>query len=134
MAASMLSKRVPMLTRTLKGLSASQTLLNINSQNGLLLQTASYNPKPLKLNIKEPYIPDKDSEKTPEWQETARYDRKLYGRYGSASGINPESLWPNEQQLEKIIAEENEWHPPLEVMLKNIEAREKQETEKRLAK
>lgn len=130
----MLWKRVAMLTRTLKGLSASQTLLSVNSQNGLLLQTASYNPKPLRLNIKEPYVPDKDSEKTPEWQKTARYDRKLYGRYGSASGINPESLWPNQEQLEKIIAEENEWHPPLEVMLKNIEAREKQETEKRLAK
>lgn len=122
------------LTRTINGLSASKTLLTVYSQHGLFLQTASYNPKPLKLNLKEPYIPDKDSEKTPEWQKTARYDRKLYGRYGSASGISPESLWPSHKQLDKIIAQENEWHPPLEVMLKNIEAREKQENEKRLAK
>lgn len=130
----MLSKRIAMLTRTINGLSVSKTLLNVYLQNGLFFQTASYNPKPLKLNLKEPYIPDKESEKTPEWQKTAQYDRKLYGRYGSASGINPKSLWPSHKQLEKIIAEENEWHPPLEVMLKNIEARDKQENEKRLAK
>lgn len=123
-----------MLCRTLKGVYASETVLSVNSQSGILLQTASYNPKPLKLNLHDPYIPDKDSEKTPEWQKTERYDRKLFGRYGSASGINHASLWPNHEQLDKIIAEEKEWHPPLDVMIKNIKIREKQETEKRLAK
>lgn len=123
-----------MLCRTLKGVYASETVLSVNSQSGILLQTASYNPKPLKLNLHNPYIPDKDSEKTPEWQKTERYDGKLFGRYGSASGINPASLWPNHEQLDKIIAEEKEWHPPLDVMIKNIKIREKQETEKRLAK
>ncbi|KAF1379986.1 hypothetical protein PFLUV_G00181770 [Perca fluviatilis] len=134
MAASMLCRRTAMLCRTLKGLSCSKTVFSANSQSGFLLQAASYNPRPLKLNLREPYVPDKDNEKTPEWQKTARYDRKLFGRYGSASGIDPALLWPSHEQLDKIIAEEQEWHPPLEVMLKNIEAREKQETEKRLAK
>ncbi|KAF3699660.1 Growth arrest and DNA damage-inducible proteins-interacting protein 1 [Channa argus] len=106
----------------------------VRTKCGLILPTASYNPKPLKLNLREPYIPDKDSEKTPDWQKTAHYDRKLFGRYGSASGIDPTSLWPSQEQLDKIIAEEREWHPPLEVLLKNIEAKEKEETEKRLAK
>lgn len=130
----MLCRRAAVLCRTLKGIPASQTVLSVNPQSGLLLQTASYNPKPLKLNLREPFLPDKDSEKTPEWQKTARYDRKLFGRYGSASGIDPASLWPSREQLDKIIAEENEWHPPLGVMLKNIEVKEKQETERRLAK
>ncbi|XP_076609575.1 large ribosomal subunit protein mL64 [Chaetodon auriga] len=134
MAASMLCRRTAVLCRVLKGISSSKTVLSANSQSGLLLQTASYNPKPLRLNLHGPYIPDKDSEKTPEWQKTARYDRKLFGRYGSASGIDPASLWPSHEQLDKIIAEENEWNPPLEVMLKNIEAKEKQEADKRLAK
>ncbi|KAK9535700.1 hypothetical protein VZT92_008067 [Zoarces viviparus] len=134
MAASMLCRRTAMLCRTLKGLSCSKTVLFADSESGLLLQTASYNPKPLKLNIREPYIPDKDSEKTPEWQKTGRYDKKLFGRYGSASGIDPASLWPSHEKLDKLIAEEHEWHPPLEVMLKNIEAKEKVESEKRLAK
>lgn len=104
------------------------------SPGGFLLQTACYNPKPLRLNLKDPYIPEKDSENTPEWQKSAKYDRKLFGRYGSASGIDPASLWPSHAELDKIIAEENEWHPPLEVMLKNIEAREKEEAEKRREK
>lgn len=134
MAASVLCRRAVLLCSSLKGASASKTVLSVSSQSGLLSQTASYNPKPLKLNLSGPYIPDKDSEKTPEWQKTARYDRKLFGRYGSASGIDPASLWPSHEQLDKVIEEENEWHPPLEVMLKNIELKEKQETEKRLAK
>lgn len=130
----MLCRRTAVLCRTLKGISSSKTVLSAGSQGGFLLQTASYNPKPLKVNLREPYLPDKDSEKTPEWQKTARYDRKLFGRYGSASGIDPAALWPSPEQLEKIVAEEREWHPPLSVMLRNIEAKERQETEKRLAK
>ncbi|KAG7237446.1 hypothetical protein INR49_032292 [Caranx melampygus] len=131
MAASMLSRRTAVFCRTLQGISSCKPT---NIPCGLVLQTASYNPKPLKRNLTEPYIPDKNDEKTPEWQRTARYDRKLFGRYGSASGIDPASLWPSHEELDKIIAEENEWHPPLEVMLKNIEIREKEETAKRLAK
>nr|XP_046271388.1 growth arrest and DNA damage-inducible proteins-interacting protein 1 [Scatophagus argus] len=134
MAASMLHRRTTVLCRALKGISLSKTVLSANPQSGFLLQTASYNPKPLKLNLRDPYIPDKNSDKTPDWQKTARHDKKLFGRYGSASGIDPASLWPSHEHLDKIIVEENEWHPPLEVMLKNIEAREKEETEKRLAK
>lgn len=134
MAASMLCRRTAVLCRSLTGISSPKTVLSASCRNGLLLQTASYNPRPLKLNLREPYIPDKDSEETPEWQKTARYDRKLFGRYGSASGVDPASLWPSHEELDKIITEENEWHPPLEVMQKNIEAREKLETEKRLAK
>lgn len=134
MAASMLCRRTAALCRTLKDFSSCKAVLSVNSPCGSLSQTASYNPKPLKLNLRNPYIPDKDSEKTPEWQKTARYDKKLFGRYGSVSGIDPASLWPTHEELEKIIAEETQWHPPIEVMLKNIEAREKEESEKRLAR
>ncbi|XP_007573165.2 growth arrest and DNA damage-inducible proteins-interacting protein 1 isoform X2 [Poecilia formosa] len=134
MAASMLVQRTAALCGTLKGASLSKAILPVNCRCGFVLQTASYNPKRLWLNLRDPYIPDKDSDKTPEWQKTSRYDRKLFGRYGSASGVPPASLWPSSEELEKIIAEEKEWHPPLEVMLKKIEARQQEETEKRLAK
>lgn len=134
MAASVLCRRAAALCRSLTGFSASKTVLSANSQSGVILQTASYNPKPLKLNLYKPYIPDKDSERTPEWQKTAKYDRKLFGRYGTSSGIDPASLWPTHEQLDRIVAEEKEWHPPLEVMLKNIVAKEKEQTQKRLAK
>lgn len=130
----MLCGRAAAFCRTLQGFSAAKTVLSAHPRGGVLLQTASYNPKPLKLELSKPYIPDKDSERTPEWQKTAKYDRKLFGRYGTASGIDPASLWPTHEQLDRIIAEEKEWHPPLEVMLKSIEAKEKEQTQKRLAK
>lgn len=100
----------------------------------LLPQTASYNPKPLKLNLRDPFIPDRNSDRTPEWQKTDRYDRKLFGRLGSASGVDPASLWPNSEQLEQLIAEEKQWFPPLEVLVKRIEAKEKEENDKRIEK
>ncbi|XP_069566361.1 large ribosomal subunit protein mL64 [Brachyistius frenatus] len=134
MAAAVLCRRTAVLCRSLKGTSSSKAVLSASSQCGFLLQTASYNPKPLKLNLRDVYIPDKDSEKTPEWQKTARFDKKLFGRYGSASGIQPASLWPSHEQLDKMITEEKEWNPPLEELLKDVAAKEKEETEKRLAK
>ncbi|XP_037647194.1 growth arrest and DNA damage-inducible proteins-interacting protein 1 [Sebastes umbrosus] len=133
MAGSVLCRRTVMSWRTLKPLNLNP-LTGICCSKPLVLQTASYNPRPLRLNLREPFIPDRDSEKTPEWQKTAKYDRKLFGRYGSASGIDPASLWPSHEQLDQIIAEEQEWHPPLEVMLKNIAAKDKLETETRSAK
>ncbi|KAJ7992667.1 hypothetical protein DPEC_G00281050 [Dallia pectoralis] len=81
-----------------------------------------------------PYIPDKDCEKTPAWQKTAKYDRKLFGRYGFSSGIEPDNLWPSHDQLDEMIAEELEWNPPLEVMLRNVETKEMEANAKRLAR
>lgn len=126
MAASMLCRRTAALCGSFKKVPSPCC--------GVLLQTASYNPKPLWLNITKPYIPDRDSEKTPEWQKTAHYDAKLYGRYGSASGVDPTKLWPSHGRLEKIIAEETEWQPTLETMLENIQLKEKELAKKRLEK
>ncbi|KAF7220574.1 large ribosomal subunit protein mL64 [Nothobranchius furzeri] len=134
MAASALSQRAGVFLRTFKALTSSKAAVPVTCRCGALLQSAGYNPKPLRLNLRDPYIPDKDDEKTPEWQKTARFDRKLFGRYGSASGVDPASLWPSHRELEDMVAEESQWHPPLEVMLKNIEAKAAEETAKRLAK
>ncbi|KAK3553264.1 hypothetical protein QTP86_032782 [Hemibagrus guttatus] len=98
---------------------------------GMLI--AGYNPKPLRLNLKEPYVPDRNSEKTPEWQKTDKYERKIFARYGFASGVDPAKLWPTAAQLEELIQEEKQWHPPLEEMLKNIAVKEKEKADKRLA-
>ncbi|KAJ8254269.1 hypothetical protein COCON_G00208810 [Conger conger] len=75
---------------------------------------------------------DKGSEKTPEWQKTTRYDRKLFGRYGSASGIDTAKLWPRSGELGALIAEEKEWHPSLEEILANVTAKKNEEEKKRL--
>lgn len=100
-----------------------------------VVPSVGYHARPLKLNLGgEPYIPDKSSDKTPEWQRSHRFDRKLYGRHGDASGIEPATLWPSAAELEALMEEEAEWQPTLDVMLKNIDAREKEEAAKRTAK
>uniref|UniRef100_A0A6Q2ZQ86 Large ribosomal subunit protein mL64 n=1 Tax=Esox lucius TaxID=8010 RepID=A0A6Q2ZQ86_ESOLU len=134
MAAYMLCRRTAMFCWAIRGLSSIKSYIPVSAQCGLLQQIAHYNPKPLKLNLKNPYIPDKDSENTPEWQKTAKYDRKLFGRYGFSSGVNPAELWPSHAQLEEMIAEEREWNPPLEVLLKNVEAKEMEANAKRLGR
>ncbi|XP_053300126.1 growth arrest and DNA damage-inducible proteins-interacting protein 1 [Pleuronectes platessa] len=130
MAASVLCRRTAVLCRTFRGIAP----VPAGCQSGTVQQTAAYNPKPLRLNLRDPHIPDKLSERTPEWQKTARYDGKLFGRYGSVSGVDPAALWPSHEQLDGIIAEEKQWQPPLEEMLRSIELKEKEETGKRLAK
>ncbi|XP_065134147.2 large ribosomal subunit protein mL64 [Paramisgurnus dabryanus] len=126
MAASLLCRRTALL------FDITQLSSKLNFLPAIIQQVAHYNPRPLWVNIKNPYIPDKSSEKTPDWQKTDKYDRKLFGRYGLSSGVNPAKLWPSHAKLEEMIAEEREWHPPLEVMLENIAAREKEKTEKRM--
>ncbi|TSK87531.1 Growth arrest and DNA damage-inducible proteins-interacting protein 1 [Bagarius yarrelli] len=130
MAASLLSKRNVVLL----GFSSLKSFIPLVSGNNVLQLIAGYNPKPIRLNLKDPYIPDRNSEKTPEWQKTEKYERKLFARYGFASGVDPVKLWPTAAQLEEIIQEEKQWHPPLEEMLKNIAAKQKERDDKRLAR
>ncbi|CAB1420570.1 unnamed protein product [Pleuronectes platessa] len=96
MAASVLCRRTAVLCRTFRGIAP----VPAGCQSGTVQQTAAYNPKPLRLNLRDPHIPDKLSERTPEWQKTARYDGKLFGRYGSVSGVEPTALWPSHEQLD----------------------------------
>lgn len=124
MAASLLSRRTALF---LFGVSKLNSFIPAAVQ-----QIANYNPRPLRLNIKDPYIPNKESERTPDWQKTEKYERRLFGRYGRASGVDPTKLWPSHARLEELMAEEREWHPPIEVMLENIAAREKEKAQKRM--
>ena len=132
MAAPVLAVRTGILFRSFKNFTTLKPFIPAIPQYGV--QTANYHPKPLKWNLKDPYIPDKASERTPEWQRTDKFDRKLYGRYGEASGIDPATLWPTGEKLEEMIKDEAEWQPTLEVMLKNISLREEEEAAKRRAK
>ncbi|XP_063080186.1 large ribosomal subunit protein mL64 [Engraulis encrasicolus] len=123
MAASVLGRRVAFLT------DAVSVSLNIFSpkicSRAILLQSSGYHAKP-RFNGQEPYIPDKQSARTPEWQKTAKNDRKLFGRYGSSSGIDPSTLWPTPAQLDAIIEDEKQWQASLEEMLHNIAVKDKE--------
>ncbi|KAL2101007.1 hypothetical protein ACEWY4_002768 [Coilia grayii] len=132
MAASVLGRRAALLTDAISvSLKAFSPII---CYHGVLLQTAGYHANPSRFNVKEPFIPDKQNERTPEWQKTAKHDRKLFGRYGSSSGIDPSTLWPSRAQLEEIIAEEKQWQPSLEEMLQNIAVKDKELADKRRAR
>lgn len=118
----------------LLGFSTVKAFIPTVSGNNVVQLVAGYNPKPLKLNLKDPYIPDRSSEKTPEWQKTDKYERKIFARYGVASGVDPVKLWPTAAQLDELIQEEKQWHPPLEEMLKRIAVKEKEIADKKLAR
>lgn len=132
MAASVLSKRTALLVDAISF--SLNTFAPRISSCGVLQQIVSYHAKLSKVNVKEPYIPDKQSERTPVWQKTAKYDRKLFGRYGAASGIDPAKLWPSHSQLDEIITEEKEWQPSLEQMVQNITIKDKELADKRRAR
>ncbi|XP_077326442.1 large ribosomal subunit protein mL64 [Lithobates pipiens] len=88
---------------------------------------AGYHAKPVPLNLSGVYIPDPADPKTKAWQKGPAFEAKLYGRYGSASGVSPERLWPSPEELQRIEGEEKEWYPSLGEMLSRVEAKEREE-------
>ncbi|XP_075062828.1 large ribosomal subunit protein mL64 [Mixophyes fleayi] len=87
---------------------------------------AGYHARPRAWGLDRIYKPDPSDPETKEWHKGPAYEAKLYGRFGSASGVNPESLWPNQEQLRAIEEEEREWFPGLREMLNRVEAKERE--------
>lgn len=133
MAASVLNRRASQMWCLLKGIWPLYAPLPVSTCCNLI-QVANYNSRPLRLNIKDAYIPDWNSERTPEWQKTDKFERKLYGRLGSASGVDPTRLWPSPEQLSEMVAEERGWYPSLQEMQKNIAVKERELAKKRQAR
>ncbi|KAM9312064.1 large ribosomal subunit protein mL64 [Gastrophryne carolinensis] len=100
---------------------------------------AAYHAKPRKLGLSGIYKPDPEDPNTKPWHKGPEYEAKLYGRYGAASGVTPEKLWPSPEQLRALQDEERETCPSLADMLERVEAREmemlrkKQERERLIA-
>ncbi|XP_077981685.1 large ribosomal subunit protein mL64-like [Glandiceps talaboti] len=61
----------------------------------------------------------------PKWMTSKRYMRKMYARHGTSSGFQPGIMWPTKSELAEIIEEEREYHPTLQEMQANIEAKRK---------
>ncbi|XP_075715146.1 large ribosomal subunit protein mL64 [Rhinoderma darwinii] len=91
---------------------------------------AGYHARPRIWGLDNIYKPDPNDPATKCWHKGPPYEAKLYGRFGSASGVNPENLWPSPQQLQDIEEEEKEWCPSLREMLDRLEATEKEELRK----
>ncbi|KAF3846937.1 hypothetical protein F7725_004015 [Dissostichus mawsoni] len=133
MAASIVCGGHRCFFRSLNGISGSKRSF-LQTHRLCCCRPASYNPKPLRLKLREPYIPDRSSEKTPDWQKRLGMTGSCSVATGPLRGSNQRLCGRTMRQLERIIEEENQWHPPLEVKLKNLREMERQDTEKRLAK
>lgn len=49
--------------------------------------------------------------------------RRLYGKFGRKSGLDPGILWPSKEEVQEQIEFEKEWEPSLKEMLRSIEER-----------
>nr|XP_005281418.1 growth arrest and DNA damage-inducible proteins-interacting protein 1 [Chrysemys picta bellii] len=78
------------------------------------------------------YRPDPDDPLTPVWQLQPAYEAKLYGRHGSASGVDPARLWPGPEKLQELEAEEREWFPGLREMEAALDKKEQEEERQRV--
>lgn len=78
------------------------------------------------------YRPDPDDPLTPAWQLEPAYEAKLYGRHGSASGVDPARLWPSPEKLQELEAEEREWFPGLREMEAALDKKEQEEERQRV--
>ncbi|XP_053573849.1 growth arrest and DNA damage-inducible proteins-interacting protein 1 [Bombina bombina] len=96
------------------------------TQLTLLWPAASYHARPRIWGLGGIYKPDPEDPRTKEWQKGPAYEAKLYGRFGSPSGVKPESLWPSQERLREIEEEEKEWCPTLREMLDKVEAEERE--------
>ncbi|XP_008564869.1 PREDICTED: growth arrest and DNA damage-inducible proteins-interacting protein 1 [Galeopterus variegatus] len=81
-----------------------------------------------------PWWPDPEDPLTPRWQLGPRYAAKQFARHGAASGVAPGSLWPSQEQLLELEAEEREWCPSLADMQESLRVQQLAEEEKRRAR
>ncbi|OWF41402.1 growth arrest and DNA damage-inducible proteins-interacting protein 1-like [Mizuhopecten yessoensis] len=61
-------------------------------------------------------LPDIDKD----FKLSKNYSRRLYGKMGSASGVNPQILWPNMEELKNKIEFDKRFEPTFEGNMKKI--------------
>lgn len=69
-----------------------------------------------------------------EYMRTRRFQRRMYARFGSASGLDPGIMWPSKLEMKEMAEDDEEFEPTLEVMVQRLqskkEAQEKRNYEK----
>ncbi|KAG9473111.1 large ribosomal subunit protein mL64 [Eleutherodactylus coqui] len=87
---------------------------------------AGYHARPRPWRAAGIYKPDPNDPETKPWHKGPAYEAKLYGRYGAASGVKPEQLWPSPVELRAAEEEEREWQPSLREMQQRLEAADRE--------
>lgn len=68
------------------------------------------------------------------YQGTVKYNRRLFGRYGFESGVNPSICWPTKQELADVKEYEQVAFPRTVLEMAEIERTKRQEKEERILK
>lgn len=69
-------------------------------------------------------------EKTMPWHFSTRYNKRLFGRYGYSSGVNPALCWPTKEELEDKMELEKVSYPYSILEVAEREAAKREQAEK----
>ena len=67
---------------------------------------------------------------TTTYQQSLRYQRRRYAKFGSQSDVDPRIMWPTKTELAEIIEDEKMWEPTLEMTLKIVQDKQREEETK----
>ena len=73
------------------------------------------------------HLPIEYSDKDAQYLKTAKYFRKMYARYGQASGVEAALAWPSKQQLETLVKDEQEYDLTLRQKIEMLAERKQKE-------
>ncbi|KAM7142136.1 large ribosomal subunit protein mL64 [Molossus nigricans] len=110
----------------------ARSLLGLAANLGPGFRT--YRAPPPPLHSPGPWWPNPDDPLTPRWQLGPRYAAKQFARHGAASGVAAGLLWPSQEQLRELEAEESEWYPSLAAMQESVRVQQLAEEQKRKAR
>jgi len=95
--------------------------LNVENDEEIAARDVSRMPKKYRDRMKHVMIPPEKPDWYAEIFHTMDFKRKLYGKFGRRSGLDPGILWPSKEEVREQIGFEKEWEPSLEEMVKNLE-------------
>jgi len=97
-----------------------KNLLNVEDEE-MAIRDVSRMPKKYRDRMKHIMNPPEKPDWYSEMFQTIAHKRKLYGKYGRKSGLDPGILWPSKEEVMEQIEFEKEWEPPLEDMIKSLD-------------
>ena len=98
-------------------------MLNVENDDEMAARDVSRMPKKYRDRMKHVMNPPEKLDWYSDMFRSIESKRKLYGKYGRKSGLDPGILWPSKEKVEEQIEFEKQWEPSLEEMLKVQEER-----------
>jgi len=103
------------------GKEGEKDLLNVEDNEEMAARDVSRLPKKYRDRMKHIMNPPEKPDWYADMFQSIEYKRKLYGKFGRKSGLDPGILWPSKEEVKEQMEFEKEWEPSLEDMLKSLE-------------